>query len=50
MRAPGIYALIEIVRSMTGKDFAAEARTLARLGLSEMSAAEICRVMDEGFG
>jgi hypothetical protein len=35
---------------MTGKDFAAEARTLARLGLSGMSATEIRRVMGEGFG
>jgi opine dehydrogenase len=47
---PAIDALVELVRTMTGKDFAAEARTLARLGLSEMSAAEICRMMDEGFG
>jgi hypothetical protein len=35
---------------MTGRDFAAEARTLARLGLSGMSVTEICHVMDEGFG
>ena len=46
---PAIDALVAIVRNMTGKDFAADARTLARLGLSGMSAAEIRRVMDEGF-
>ena len=47
---PAIDALVAVVQSMTGKDFAAEARTLARLGLSGMSATEIRRVMDEGFG
>ena len=47
---PAIDALIAVVQSMTGRDFAAEARTLARLGLSGMSATEIRRVMDEGFG
>jgi opine dehydrogenase len=47
---PTIDALVALVQSMTGKDFAAEARTLARLGLSGMSANEIRRVMDEGFG
>ena len=46
---PTIDALISIVQTMTGKDFAAEARTLARLGLGGMSAAEILRVMEEGF-
>jgi opine dehydrogenase len=46
---PAIDALIAVVRTMTGKDFAAEARTLARLGLGGMSATEIRRVMDEGF-
>jgi opine dehydrogenase len=46
---PAIDALVALVQSMTGKDFAAEARTLARLGLSGMSANEIRRVMDEGF-
>jgi len=46
---PSIDALVELARSMTGNDFAAEARTLARLGLDAMSATEIRRVMDEGF-
>jgi opine dehydrogenase len=46
---PAIDALIEVVKNMTGKDFAAEGRTLARLGLSRMNATEISRVMDKGF-
>ena len=44
------HALVAVVQSMTGKEFAADARTLARLGLSGMSATDIRRVMDEGFG
>ncbi|HEY1430421.1 MAG TPA: NAD/NADP octopine/nopaline dehydrogenase family protein [Stellaceae bacterium] len=47
---PAIDALIAIVHNMTGKDFALEGRTLMRLGLDGISAAEIRRVMDEGFG
>src|SRR5256885_280126 len=47
--APAIDALVAIVRSMTGKNFAAEGRTLERLGLRGMSAVEIVRVMNEGF-
>ena len=46
---PAIDALVEVVRSMTGKDFAAEARTLERLGLSGVNGPQIRRVMDEGF-
>ena len=46
---PAIDAIVAIVRSMTGRDFAAEGRTLERLGLSGMSAVEIVRVMNEGF-
>jgi hypothetical protein len=34
---------------MTGKDFAAEGRTLERLGLGGMDATQIRLVMDEGF-
>jgi opine dehydrogenase len=49
VRTPAIDALIEIVRSMTGKDFAVEGRTLERLGLNGMDASQIRRVMDEGF-
>jgi opine dehydrogenase len=47
---PAIDALVEVVRNMTGRDFAAEGRTLDCLGLSGMNATEIRRVMDEGFG
>jgi hypothetical protein len=46
---PAIDALVEVVRSMTGKDFAEEARTLERLGLSGMDAPQIRTVVDEGF-
>jgi opine dehydrogenase len=46
---PAIDALIEIVRSMTDKDFAVEGRTLERLGLKGMEAPQIRRVMEEGF-
>ena len=49
VRTPAIDALVETVRNMTGKDFAAEARTLERLGLSGMDGPRIRRVMDEGF-
>jgi len=49
VRTPAIDALIETVRNMTGKDFAAEARTLERLGLSGMDAPQIRRVVDKGF-
>ena len=47
---PAIGALVAVVQSMTGRDFTAEARALARLGLGGMGATEIRRVMDEGFG
>ncbi len=46
---PAIDALIGVVRNMTGRDFADDGRTLARLGLNGLSAREIRRVMDEGF-
>jgi opine dehydrogenase len=46
---PVIAALIEVARNMTGNDFAAEARTLDRLGLSGMDPASICRVVENGF-
>ena len=47
---PAIDALVELVRKMTGKDFAAEARTLEHLGLGGMGGPQIRRVMNEGFG
>ena len=46
---PAIDALVEVVRNMAGKDFAAEARTLERLGLSGMDGPQIRSVVDEGF-
>ena len=49
VRTPAIHALIELVRSMIGKDFAAEGRTIERLGLGGMDVPQIRRVMDEGF-
>ncbi len=50
VKTRAIDALIEIVRSMTGKDFAAEGRTLARLGLNGMGEPQITRVVEKGFG
>jgi opine dehydrogenase len=50
VRTPAIDALVEMVRRMTGNDFAAEGRTIERLGLSGMDRPRIRRVMDEGFG
>ena len=50
VRTPAIDALIEIVRSMTGQDFAAEGRTLERLGLGGMDAPQIRGVVEQGFG
>jgi opine dehydrogenase len=46
---PAIDALIEIVRSMTSKDLAAEGRTIEHLGLGGMDTPHIRRVVDEGF-
>jgi opine dehydrogenase len=50
VETPGMDALVELVRKMTGKEFAAEARTLEHLGLSGMGGPPIRRVMNEGFG
>jgi opine dehydrogenase len=47
---PAIDTLIAIVRHMTGWDFAAEGRSLRRLGLAGMDAAGIRRTVEEGFG
>jgi opine dehydrogenase len=46
---PAIDALVTLVRAMTGRDFASEARTLDRMGLGGMSASEVRRVVDEGW-
>ena len=49
VRTPAIDALVEIVRNMTGKDFAAEGRTFNRLGLTGMDGPQIRGVVEEGF-
>ena len=46
---PAIDALIEVARHMAGKDFAAEARTLKRMGLAGMRASQIEHVVENGF-
>ena len=46
---PVIDSLVTLAQSMTGKDFAAEGRTLDRLGLVGMDAQQIRRVVEEGF-
>jgi opine dehydrogenase len=46
---PVIDALVTLAQSMTGKDFAAEGRTLDRLGLAGMDAQQIRRVVEQGF-
>src|SRR5215469_18817762 len=49
VKTPAIDALVEVVRCMTGKDFAAEGRTVERLGLHAMDRGQIRRVVEEGF-
>ena len=46
---PAIDALIEVARHMAGKDFAAEARTLERMGLAGMHVSQIEHVIENGF-
>ncbi len=46
---PAIDALIQIVKSMSGKTFATEARTLERMGLAGKDAAGIKGVLERGF-
>ena len=45
---PTIDALVRLAQVMTGKDFAAEARTLDRMGLAGMDASKIRRFVDTG--
>ena len=45
---PAIDALITLVGAMTGKDFSGDARTLDRMGLGGMGAAEIARFVERG--
>jgi opine dehydrogenase len=46
---PAIDLVVDMMRLMTGKTFAAEARTLDRLGLAGMGVSQIRRVVEEGF-
>jgi opine dehydrogenase len=46
---PAIDALIEVARHMAGNDFAAEARTLERMGLGGMHVSQIKHVIENGF-
>jgi opine dehydrogenase len=46
---PSIDAVIAIARIMAGSDFAANARTLDRLGLAGKNAEQIKHVMQDGF-
>lgn len=46
---PAIDAVISIAQIMAGSDFSANARTLDRLGLAGKGAADIRRVMQDGF-
>jgi opine dehydrogenase len=46
---PVIGGLIHVACTMVGRDFAVEARTLDRLGLSDKSAAQIRDIVQNGF-
>jgi opine dehydrogenase len=47
---PAIDAIVELARRLTGRNFAAEARTGERLGLAGLDAPRIRRVVEHGFG
>jgi opine dehydrogenase len=46
---PAIDAVIKLAQTLAGNDFAADARTLDRMGLAGMDAGEIRRTLAEGF-
>jgi opine dehydrogenase len=46
---PVIDAVVALAQTMAGKDFAAEARTIDRMGLAGMDAAQIRHTLAEGF-
>jgi opine dehydrogenase len=46
---PATDAVILLARTMAGRDFAGEARTLERMGLSGMDAAQIRQTLRDGF-
>jgi opine dehydrogenase len=50
IETPALDALIRVACTMAGRDFAAEGRTLARLGLAGQNAAGIRRIVEQGFG
>ncbi|MGH7111151.1 MAG: NAD/NADP octopine/nopaline dehydrogenase family protein [Stellaceae bacterium] len=47
---PAIDALVTLAATIAGTDFAAQARTLDRMGLAGMDAAQIRRTVRDGFG
>jgi opine dehydrogenase len=46
---PAIDAVIKLAQTLAGSDFAADARTLARMGLAGMDSGQIKRTLIEGF-
>jgi len=46
---PAIDAVIKLAQTLAGRDFAADARTLERMGLADKDAGEITRTVAEGF-
>jgi opine dehydrogenase len=46
---PAIDAVIKLAQTLSGNDFAADARTLDRMGLAGMGAGQIRRTLAEGF-
>jgi opine dehydrogenase len=46
---PAIDGVIHLAATMAGNEFAAESRTLDRLGLAGMDAAQIQRTLEDGF-
>ncbi|MGA8398406.1 MAG: NAD/NADP octopine/nopaline dehydrogenase family protein [Stellaceae bacterium] len=49
VETPAIDAVIKLAQILAGSDFAGDARTLDRLGLAGMDAAQIRRTLEEGF-
>jgi opine dehydrogenase len=47
---PAIDAVVKLAQTMAATDFAADARTLDRLGLAGMDASRIRRTVENGFG
>jgi len=46
---PAIDSVIHLATILAGSDFAATTRSLDRMGLAGMDAAQIRRMLDEGF-